>query len=111
MISGFYATYQTSSDRELGRFEFSSCPPEDWSEIDKARATHHFGQFQLAKRYSFKAAVELSDTLAPLIHNRLASMADLIEVNLKPVISDAPFANYWKKVMYEAMVEEYEGTY
>lgn len=103
-----FATYQSARDDEPGSFTFRVSPPDQWSDVDRARVMHHFNQFGLAHRYANKAATELRDTLAPLTQNHLASMAELIEVNLRPLIKDSQYANYWKKIMFEALVEDYE---
>ncbi|AJQ94880.1 hypothetical Protein YC6258_02842 [Gynuella sunshinyii YC6258] len=93
-----FARYIQEDSDQPGVFEFYTSPPSQWSDIDKARVNKHFCEFDIGARYSVKAAQEISDVFA---QRRLFSCVDEFKrTNLEPVIANASFANYWKRVMY-----------
>ncbi|WP_027330665.1 HNH endonuclease signature motif containing protein [Marinimicrobium agarilyticum] len=96
-------TPDPNDEREPGVFDFYTSPPDEWTDIDKARVNKHFDEFDLGLRYSKKAGAELADVLAPLKY--FSSVEDFKRTNLQPVIDRALFANHWKKVMYMALME------
>lgn len=52
---------------------YEASPPEDWRLVDRLRATNHFEFFDIAKRYSIKAAEEIS----VIVDQRRLFMRDL----------------------------------
>ena len=84
---------------------FSACPPDNWSMIDKQRATAHFREFDLATRYSIHAADELT-SLIDQRRNYLNNLtADQFQDHLKSNSNShsSYFINHWKKVMYNCL--------
>lgn len=100
-----YAIYHTCTDDEPGDFEYFVNPPDDWDEVDKKRVRNHFKDFDLARRYSTKAA-ELLGTVLNQIENLYQAGLDdetIDSVLLQPGIDSAPFVNHWQKGMYQAL--------
>ena len=102
-----YATYHSGAGGVLGRFEYSASPPARWSAIDKLRVTRHFECFDLAKRYSVKAAEHLAIVFGQIERLRLKGLtqADIRHVLLEPGVDQAPFVNHWQRGMYQALME------
>jgi hypothetical protein len=100
-----FATYHSGNDGEPGDFEYFVSPPEDWSEVDKQRVRKHFKDFNLAKRYSTKAAELLGTVLQQIKYMERAGLNSGVIQNvlLQPGIDAAPFVNHWQKSMYQAM--------
>lgn len=80
-------------------------PPQDWSQTDIDRVNQHFSDFELAKRYSVKAAQLLGTVLKQInrMHSRGASKETIRIDLLQPGIEEAPFVNHWQKGMYQAL--------
>ncbi|MFD2642770.1 HNH endonuclease [Pseudomonas japonica] len=83
---------------------YSASPPEQWTTLNKERATNHFNFFNISKRYSIRAAEEL----AILVHQRRGFLRDFTPeafAQFLQSIADSPdlFPNHWKKVMYKAL--------
>ena len=105
-----FATYIPPENDATGRMEYFAQAPAHWSEIDKARVTTHFQSFNLAKRYSVKAAEHLPTVLSQMnrmIERQLALA--IPEVLLQPGVSEAPFVNHWQKGFYQAMIRARAG--
>ncbi|MEW8041071.1 MAG: hypothetical protein AB2776_10110 [Candidatus Thiodiazotropha endolucinida] len=93
-----FANYTHGTLSEPGVFDFYTSPPDEWNDIDKARVNKHFSDFDISIRYSLRAAEEISDVLAQMEY--FSNIDEFKSTNLEPVIENAPFANYWKRVMY-----------
>ena len=82
-------------------------PPNDWEPVHKARVQKHFDDFELARRFSLKAAQRLPTTLAQIAALKNLDMpnATIRSVILEPGITNAPFANHWQLGLYQALRE------
>ncbi len=101
-----FAIYNDSPDKEPGDFEYFINPPVDWLEDNKKRVRKHFADFDLAKRYSTKAA-ELLGTVLGQINALEKQGIDSQSINsalLQPGIDAAPFQNHWQVGMYQALM-------
>lgn len=83
---------------------YTARPPELWTVLNKERAANHFDFFNIAKRYSIRAAEEL----AILVHQRKSFLRQFSPEAFSQYlqsIADSPnlFPNHWKKVMYKAL--------
>lgn len=83
---------------------YEASPPEVWRPVDYQRAVNHFDFFDIAKRYSIRAAEELG----VLVDQRRSLMKDLDTDSFSAYlrsIGDSPvlFPNHWRKVMYKAL--------
>lgn len=78
--------------------------PAGWSEIDFQRASNHFSDFDLSKRYSIQAAEELG-VVVDQRKGYLATCSPDEFSNFLRSVSNAPslFANHWKKIMYQTL--------
>lgn len=106
-----FATYIAVDDGEPGTFEFSASPPVGWPDVDKQRAQKHFSEFDLAKRYAIKAAEELGTVLGQIRSLRQANFDVGVIQNqlLQPGVDAAQFANHWRKCMYQALIQFFNG--
>lgn len=100
-----FATYHSGNNGDPGEFKYNVLPPQNWPEIDKQRVQKHFLDFNLAKRYSTKAAEMLGTVLRQVDSMKQVGLdAEMIgSVLLKPGIDAAPFVNHWQKGMYQAL--------
>lgn len=100
-----FATYIWSNDREPGRFLYSVQAPHAWSEVDKKRVRKHFEDFDLARRYSTRAAQLLGTVLSQIEQMKSRGIeSDIIcEILLDPAEKAAPFPNHWQKGFYQAL--------
>ncbi|WP_226552798.1 HNH endonuclease [Celeribacter naphthalenivorans] len=83
---------------------FSVVPPEDWSEIDKARVKAHFDDCSLASRYRSRVSSEVT----PLISQRKSSLswlsAEKFKAHLQTVADESSLPiNGWKRTLYAAL--------
>ena len=102
-----FATYHAGNDGEPGEFEYFVDPPEEWREVDKQRVRKHFADFNLAKRYTTKAA-ELLGTVLRQIELLGQTGIDSETINaalLQSGVDAAPFVNHWQKSMYQALIQ------
>ncbi len=97
-----FATYPQSN----GTFEYSALPPDNWSDVDKARVRKHFKDFNLANRYRNKAAQQLRTVLLQINRMEQAGVDREVIKNvvLQSGVDAAPFANHWQKGMYQALI-------
>ncbi len=101
-----FATYHLGNDDEPGEFEYFVTPPEGWCEIDKHRVNKHFADFNLARRYTTKAAEFLGTVLQQInsLHQIGLDNETINTVLLQPWIDTAPFVNHWQKSMFQALL-------
>jgi hypothetical protein len=101
------AKYAITSPNAPGTISYFVDPPHGWNQIDKDRVKKHFNDFNLAKRYSVKAAELLGTTLmqASSMQKRGISNDLVREILLKPGIDNAPFINHWQKGMFQALYD------
>jgi len=100
-----FAIYHAGNDGEPGEFEYFVNPPEGWREVDKQRVRKHFADFDLARRYTTKAA-ELLGTVLQQIESLRQAGLDNETINvalLQPGIDNASFVNHWQKGMFQAL--------
>ena len=105
MVQWVFANYYPDVAGEPGVFEYYVSTPEEWSEVDKQRVRKHFQDFNLAKRYSTKAAEQLGIVMRQ-IHalDRFGMDSGAIQSSiLQPGIEAAPFVNHWQMGMYQAL--------
>jgi hypothetical protein len=97
-----FATYHQSNRT----FEYSALPPDNWSDVDKARVRKHFKDFNLANRYRTKAAQQLNTVLLQINRMKQAGVDREVIKNvvLQSGVDAAPFANHWQKGMYQALI-------
>jgi len=88
-----------------GVAEYFVKAPDHWSETDKQRVKNHFEMFHISRAYSVRAAEELS-TIIPTIKNFDGPDDwDLYKNSIIiPQIEHAPFMNYWKRILYQALL-------
>lgn len=101
-----YANYRTGDSGDPGEFEYYCFPPKEWSEVEKQRAVKHFEVFDLAKRYSVRAA-ELLVTVLKQIESLERVGLDKSNIRssfLQSGADMAPFVNHWQKGMYQALM-------
>lgn len=86
---------------------YSACPPENWTEIDKERASNHFDFFDIAKRYSIRSAEELSIVVDQRRGFMRNFTPELFSQYLESV-AETPglFPNHWRRVMYKALAAD-----
>lgn len=95
--------------------EYFSAPPDEWSEVEKIRASTHFRDFSIGERYGIQAADELG-ALVDLRRGHMSNIsAEEFSVYLVSVSnSGSYFSNHWKRVMYQALSESrdfYEAVF
>jgi hypothetical protein len=102
-----YATYHGSINSQPGEFEYYTDPPAEWSSVDKRRVEKHFKDFDLAKRYAIKAAESLRTVLDPIEAMKQAGISyrEIERMFLQPVVNSERFANHWRKIMYQALIQ------
>ncbi len=102
-----FARYITENGDEPNTILYYVEPPDFWSDTDKARVRQHFVDFDIAKRFATVASSALTEVEAQreafLLVDTMASFKQTI---LQPVINTAPFVNYWKRVMYLALLRD-----
>lgn len=86
---------------------YEASPPETWRLVDRQRAVNHFKFFDIAKRYSIRAAEELG----VLVDQRRVVLRELPAESFKAYLrsigdSSVLFPNHWRKVMYKALAED-----
>jgi len=87
-----------------GFLEYFVSAPDSWSDAEKERALNHFRDFDLAKRFSIKAAEQLNSVLS-----QIEKMADvgLDEAAISSVLLasiSASDMNNWRRCMFQAIV-------
>lgn len=100
------ANYQPGVGDVPGRFDYFASPPAGWPAVDKSRVARHFEQFDLAKRYSVKAAEHLATVLTQMDRMKVMGLNDndVEHVLLRPGLEKAPFPNHWQRGMFEALI-------
>jgi len=90
-----------------GFVEYYVDPPTSWTEREKQRVSTHFNEFDIALRYSIKAAEELS-ILIPSINDSLRDITpdEYKRLILNPQIRHASIKNHWKRILFQAIIEE-----
>ena len=86
---------------------YFACPPDDWSDEDKARVANHFSLFGIAERYSIQAGSELGFLMdmQSSYFGRLPPEA--FSAFLRSGANAAGLLiNGWKKVLYEALADD-----
>jgi hypothetical protein len=101
-ISGMFVPAQGSKP---SRIEYCVSPPDNWPEVDKARAQRHFEEFGVADKYATQASEMVGVTLAQIEALREAMLDDAFIVKniLDPGERKAPFVNHWSRGMYQAL--------
>ncbi len=101
-----FASYEAPSGGSQGECLYFASPPEHWPPVDRQRAINHFQTFALARRYSVRAAEHLGTLLKQLerLKQRGLSDGDVRHILLQPGVDGAPFANHWKRGMYQAFM-------
>jgi hypothetical protein len=101
-----FANYHAAVDSDPSYIEYFVSPPNAWSALDKARVQQHFVDFDIAKRYSIEASLHLNEIEAQIgALLKVDKNIDFKEILLHPVISSAPFANHWKRIMYISLLQ------
>jgi hypothetical protein len=101
-ISGMFVPAQGSKP---SRIEYCVSPPDNWPEVDKARAQRHFEEFGVADKYATQASEMVGVTLAQIEALREAMLDDafIVKTILDPGERKAPFVNHWSRGMYQAL--------
>lgn len=104
-----YATYSKNVfDVEPGCFTYFVKPPEKWTEVNKNRVEKHFLEFNIAKRYSTRAAEHLGIALGQVNNFRKVAGLDhddFIRKFFQGSVDSVPFPNHWFKGMYQALID------
>lgn len=84
--------------------EYFPSPPEEWSEVERNRASNHFRDFNIGGRYSVQAASDLS-ALVDLRRGYLSSVSveEFSKYLLSVSESESYFSNHWRKIMYQTL--------
>jgi len=100
-----FANYDSTINNDPGEFEYLVIAPGTWDDVDKQRALKHFTDFDLASRYSKKAAENLGTVLSQIQSLQSIGLDNptIIATILQPGITKAPFINHWQKGMYQAL--------
>lgn len=100
-----FAKYRTISDSMPGVLCYYVQPPAEWDQVHKDRVRQHFTDFELARRYSVKAAELLGTTEKQIAAMRQRGVSSTIICTdlLTPGIENAPFINHWQKGMFQAL--------
>lgn len=100
-----FAEFHANRYGKTGVFEYSAIPPSNWDITDKKRATKHFSQFDLGKRYSKIAGAELSGIIETIdkMRNYPIPVIDIPDILFNPKIEYSPFINHWQTGMYQAL--------
>jgi len=89
----------------IGHVEYYVSAPEDWPDVDKARAQNHFGYFCIAGRYSIKAAEQLNSLISQIgIMKGLDISANDIERILMQAVVHSTGVNNWRRCMHQALI-------
>ena len=101
-ISGTFVPAQGSKPSHV---EYCVSPPDNWPEVNKARAQRHFEEFGVADKYATQASEMVGVTLAQIEALREAGLDDALIVRtiLDPGERKAPFVNHWSRGMYQAL--------
>lgn len=101
-----FATYQAAAGGLQGECVYFASPPKDWPLPDRQRAAHHFDMFELARRYSVKAAEHLGTLLNQMERLKQHGLLDddVRHILLQPGADQVPFVNHWKRGMYQAFM-------
>jgi len=101
-----YASYYVDRLDAPGRFEYFVSAPNEWEDVDKKRVESHFSNFDLARRYSVKAAEHVATVHAQMQKMRAVGLSEetIKTVLLKPGVDRAPFINHWQRAMYQALM-------
>ena len=80
--------------------------PDEWAEIDRARAIYHFGAFDLPLRYALKASEHAGVVQGQIRSMRSAGVSNqgVIDFLLKPGVESASFPNHWQVGLYQAFI-------
>ncbi|OLU16979.1 endonuclease [Pseudomonas sp. PA1(2017)] len=108
-----FAKYEESGPGESGHFRYFVHSPVAWTVTDKARASKHFSDFNLAHRYAVKAAqasVTVINQVSKLQGFGLGA-EDIRETLLGPGADSAPFINHWQRGLYQALIDHYAAVY
>lgn len=103
-----YASYNKNIyDLDPGCFTYFTTPPAKWSDIDKKRIEKHFFEFNIARRYSTRAAEHLGIALSQVrfLKNKPGLDDDDIKAFLQNSVDSTPFPNHWQKGMYQALID------
>lgn len=95
-----------SSLAEPGEFRYYVNTPSHWNDVDKQRAEKYFKDFNIANRYAKRATASLKANLT-FIRSMLAagiSRHSIINENLRSLIINAPFVNYWEVGMSDGLI-------
>jgi hypothetical protein len=105
-----FAEYTTTSPNIPGTISYFVDAPKYWIQTYKDRVKKHFDDFNLAKRYSVKAAELLGTTLGQVssMQNRGIGNDVIRDILLKPGIDNAPFVNHWQKGMFQALHKHFQ---
>ncbi len=79
--------------------------PDEWSDINKARAKQHFKDFNLNTKYSLRASDELT-TVWDQRNNFFDGLPDDFKKQLQSNIVESLSVNHWKIVVYKTLVED-----
>ncbi len=81
--------------------------PVTWRQVDADRASNHFYEFDLGKRYAIQAGEELG----VIIDQRRGFLFDLSPQEFARFLSSVAearlFPNHWKRVMYQTLSADY----
>jgi hypothetical protein len=104
-----YASYSKNIyDLDPGCFTYFVKPPPKWSEVDKKRVEKHFSEFNIAQRYSTRAAEHLGIALGQVRYFKKKTGLDdseFVKEFLQSSADSAPFSNHWQKGMYQALID------
>lgn len=78
-------------------------PPSYWGLVDRERVKSHFRNFELGRRFSVEAAVELSELR--MSFDSLSAQEVRLELQIKARNQEALHRNSWKTAMYQALAE------
>ncbi|MDR6679510.1 HNH endonuclease [Pseudomonas oryzihabitans] len=86
---------------------FEARPSLTWEDLDRRRAIHHFGFFNVAEIYSIRAADEMS----VLVDQRRNFMLELNPQEFRAQLqsigeTETLFPNHWRKVMYRGLAQD-----
>ena len=101
-----FAAYHAGANGAHGEFEYFTSPPIHWSVVERTRVARHFENFDLAKRYSVKAAEQLATVFGQIDRMKSKGLGeeDVRHVLLEPGVAQAPFINHWQRGMYQALM-------
>lgn len=91
--------------------EYSVSPPDDWDEYAVRRVEKHFNSFNLGKRYSVQANVEVGilQSQINLVESGIYTLDSILDVAIDPNINNYALPiNHWKRVFYVSAKEYFE---